>query len=155
MELVSWSVNAHSSQSKMKSRNRSARSRITICRCRLCSQPMRQQLESEQYSIIDTPTNRKPIAFASKSLQKVERNYAQIEREGLGALVRHEKVSKVHIRPRHFTLLTNHKSLTTIFCPSKGGILSIAAARLQRLGAHTHGLHVRYRLSINKHIWTC
>lgn len=81
-----------------------------------------------------------PIAFASRSLSSTERNYAQIDREAL-SLVWGVKKFGQHLYGRKFTLLTDHKPLTSIFSPEKG-IPEMAAARIQRwalfLGAHNY-----------------
>ena len=73
--------------------------------------------------------NERPIAFA-RTLTASERNYAQVEKEALGLIF---AVKKFHtyIYGREFTLVTDHKPLTTILGP-KQGIPPLAAARLQR-----------------------
>lgn len=72
----------------------------------------------------------KPVAFASRTLTPAERNYSQLEKEALSIVF---GVKKFHqfLYGRRFTLITDHKPLTTILGP-KSGIPTLAAARLQR-----------------------
>ena len=58
----------------------------------------------------------RPIAFASKTLSTSERNYSQVEKEGL-ALVFGVKKFQSYLYGHRFTLVTDHKPLTTIFGP--------------------------------------
>ena len=72
----------------------------------------------------------RPVAFASRSLTKAERDYAQIEREAL-AIIFGVRKSHQYLYGRMFTLQTDHKPLMTIM-GSKTGIPTLAAARMQR-----------------------
>ena len=71
----------------------------------------------------------KPIAFASRSLNSAEINYAQIQREAL-AIIFGIKKFHMYLYGRRFTLETDHKPLSFIFSPTKD-IPSTAAARMQ------------------------
>ena len=83
----------------------------------------------------------RPIFFASRSLTSSERNYAQIGKEALSLVF-----GVRYLYGHKFTLVTDHKPLTTILGPKKG-IPSLAAARLQRwavlLSAYTYD--IRYK----------
>ena len=72
----------------------------------------------------------RPIAFSSRTLTKSERNYAQLEKEAMSIIFAVKKFHK-YIYGRKFSLLTDHKALTTIFGPRKG-VPTLAALRLQR-----------------------
>ena len=72
----------------------------------------------------------KPIAFASRTLNKAEKKYSQIDKEAL-AIVWAVKKNNLYLYGKKFTLITDHKPLTTIFSPEKG-ISTTTAARLQR-----------------------
>lgn len=72
----------------------------------------------------------KPIAFASRTLSKAEKNYAHIEKEAL-AIIFGVKKFHLYLYGNKFLLATDHRPLTHIFGP-KNGIPSLAAARMQR-----------------------
>ena len=72
----------------------------------------------------------KPIAYASRSLTPAERNYAQIEREGL-AVHWAVKYFRQFLYCRHFTLQTDCSALTKIFGP-KNDLGGCALSRINR-----------------------
>ena len=72
----------------------------------------------------------KPIAYASRSLNSSEKNYSQIEKEGLGIIFGVTKYY-MYLFGRKFVLRTDHKPLQKIFAPDSATPV-LAAARLQR-----------------------
>ena len=72
----------------------------------------------------------RPVAFASRSLLKSEQNYSQIDKEA-PALVFGVQKFHTYLYRRKFTLVMDHKPLTSIFGLKKG-VPSVAATRLQR-----------------------
>jgi len=73
----------------------------------------------------------KPILFESSTLSAAEKNYAQIEREGLAIIFAVEKFHK-YLFSRKFILVTDHLRLKSIFHSPKN-IPVVAFSRLQRL----------------------
>ncbi|KAG8174243.1 hypothetical protein JTE90_025808 [Oedothorax gibbosus] len=72
----------------------------------------------------------RPIAFASRSLTKAEKNYSQLEREALAlvfGVIRYRKF----LLGRTFTLVTDHQPLVSLFSEKKP-IAPMAASRIQR-----------------------
>ena len=73
---------------------------------------------------------RRPIAYASQTLNEHEKRYDQIDKEALTIMFGLKRFH-VYLYGRHFTILTDHKPLERIFGP-KTPIPSLAAMRLQR-----------------------
>ena len=115
------------------------------------SRPIRLAADASAYGVgavishVMDDGSEHPIAFASRTLIPSERNYSQIEKEALSLVF---GVSKFHayLYGRKFTLVTDHKPLTTILGPKKG-IPPIAAARLQRwaLTLSAYSYDIRFR----------
>ena len=72
----------------------------------------------------------KPVAYTSRTLTTAERNYSQLEKEGLALVY---GVTKFHnyLFGRTFTLCTDHKPLQSLLNESKP-IPCMASARIQR-----------------------
>ena len=89
----------------------------------------------------------RPIAFASRTLNAAEKNYAQIHKEAL-SLVWGVKKFHCMLFARKFTLVTDHQPLISIFGPKKG-IPATTAARLQRyaLFLQGHDYDIEYKSS--------
>ena len=86
-----------------------------------------------------------PVTFASRALSASERNYSQVEKEAL-SLVIGVRTFHQYLYGRRFTLIMDHKPLTTILGP-KQGIPALAAARMQcwalRLSAYSYDIVYR------------
>lgn len=85
----------------------------------------------------------RPIAFASRSLSQAEKNYSQIEKEGLAIVYGVKKFHLYLYAKSRFTIVTDHKPLLAILGP-KAGLPTLVAARLQRwaviLSAYSYDL---------------
>ena len=94
---------------------------------------------------VDQKGNERPVRFASRSLTKAEKNYAQVEREGLAVIFGVTRF-KQYLWGRRFTLVTDNKPLTALLGP-KTQSPALAAARMQRwaltLAAYTYDVEYR------------
>ena len=78
-----------------------------------------------------------PIAFATRTFNKAETNYSQIDEEAL-AIVWAVKKFNCYLYTRHFSIITDHQPLTAIFHSYKN-IPATSAARLQRYAIFLSG----------------
>ena len=87
----------------------------------------------------------RPIAFASRTMTPTERNYAQVEREGLSIVFGLRKFNQ-YLYGRPFTLITDHQALTSLLGPHTA-VPPLAAARMQRwalmLAAYSYKIEYR------------
>ncbi|RUS88762.1 hypothetical protein EGW08_003479 [Elysia chlorotica] len=83
----------------------------------------------------------RPIAYASRTLSKAERNYFQIDKEALSIVWGVKKFFN-YVCGCHFTIITDHQPLKYIFNPSSG-IPAMSAARQQRYAAFLSGFDYR------------
>ena len=72
----------------------------------------------------------RPVAFASRSLAPAEKNYSQLDREGLSVIFGVKKFHQ-YIYGRDITVCTDHKPLLGLFGESRA-IPALASSRIQR-----------------------
>ena len=72
----------------------------------------------------------KPVGFVSRTLSPAERNYSQLEKEGLACVFGIKRFHS-YLFGRHFYLCTDHKPLLTLFSATRA-VNPQASARIQR-----------------------
>lgn len=77
-----------------------------------------------------TEEGEKPIAYVSRTLAPAEKNYSQLEKEGLAIIFGAKKLHQ-YLYGHHFVIYTDHKPLLGLFKPDRA-IPTMAAARIQR-----------------------
>ena len=97
-------------------------------------------------SHVDSDGLEHPVAFASRKLASAERNYSQLDKEGLALLFAVKKFHK-YLSGREFTLVTDHRPLLGLLGENKP-IPQQASPRLQRWAITLAGYD--YRLQYRK-----
>ncbi|XP_038590459.1 uncharacterized protein K02A2.6-like [Micropterus salmoides] len=72
----------------------------------------------------------RPIGFTSRTLNAAEKNYSQLDKEGLAVLFGIKRFHK-YIYGRKFTIVTDHKPLLSLFSEMKA-VPQMASPRIQR-----------------------
>ena len=72
----------------------------------------------------------RPIGFTSRTLNTAERNYSQLDKEGLSVMFGIQRFHK-YIYGRRFTIVTDHKPLLSLFNEMKA-VPQMASSRIQR-----------------------
>lgn len=116
-----------------------------------CRQPVRLITDASPYGIGAVLVQKgkdgeeRPVRFASRTLTQAERNYSQIEREGLAVIFGVTRFRQ-YLYGRRFTLVTDNKPLASILGP-KTQFPALAAARMQRwaliLAAYSYDVEYR------------
>lgn len=95
----------------------------------------------------------KPIAFASKTMNKAQRGYSQLEREAL-SIVFGLKRFQQYLLGHHFELLTDHKPLLGLI-GSNRSIPENASSRLQRWAIYMAGFSYTLNYRCNQQHLDC
>ena len=91
-----------------------------------------------------------PVAFASKTLSETERKYSTGEREALACIYACEHWH-IYLYGRHFTLRTDHQSLTTLLATSGSGHRPLRIYRWSdRL--YQYNYDIQYTSKHNNHV---
>ena len=76
-------------------------------------------------------SSERPIAFTSRTLSKADRNYSQIEEEGLAIIFGVKKFHQ-YVYGQPFQIITDHKPILGGLLHEHKSIPSVAASRIQR-----------------------
>ena len=98
--------------------------------------PLKLACETSSYDVgavlshVYSDKSERPILYASRTLNIHEKNYSQLDKEGVAIMFGLKKFHQ-YIYGRKFTICTDNKALSHIFDP-QAAIPSLAAARLVR-----------------------
>ena len=92
----------------------------------------------------------RPVAYASRSLSKAEKNYSHPEKEGL-AVIFGVKHFHQYLYGQHFTILTDHQPLRRLFSETKA-VPPMASGRIQcwALTLSLYEYELRYRKGVDQ-----
>lgn len=115
--------------------------------------PLRLATDASPYGIgavlshVTKTGEERPIAYASRTLNKAEQNYSQLDKEALSITWGVKKFFN-YVCGRSFTLVTDHQPLKYIFSPTRA-IPAMSAARQQRYALFLSGFNytIEYRNS--------
>ena len=96
-------------------------------------------------SVQGTDEHERPVGFASRTLNTSEKNYSQIDKEGLAVMFGLKKFHK-YLYGRHFSILTDHKPLISLFNEMKQ-VPTTASPRIQRwaITLRAYEYEIRYK----------
>ena len=85
----------------------------------------------------------RPVAYASRTLTPAEKNYSQIEKEGLAIIFGAKKFHNF-LFGRHFSIESDHQPLSYLFNETKG-VSQTASSRIQRWALTLSAYHYTIR----------
>ena len=98
----------------------------------------------------------RPVAYASRTLTSAEKNYSQLEKEGLAIIFGAKKFHN-YLFGRKFSIESDHQSLSYLFNETKG-ISQTASSRIQRwaltLSAYQYTIRHKPGATLTKQIAT-
>lgn len=97
------------------------------------SKPLVLQCDASPYGLSHmSDGSEHPVGFASRTLNKAEQNYSQIDKEAAAIIFGLQKFHK-YVFGRHFFIVTDHKPLVSLLHEGKS-IPAMASPRIQRWG---------------------